>query len=144
MDQPNDHNPYTRGDASTARDARTNLLLAEILEELRLQNATPKFVRLNDKLPELSSDTPEPLAGMTHYSFITPPRRPFLSRMLCDLAANSAGRHAATSSLSGVTCYRCLDIGPEAVTELLAMPDAVLVSLGAWGPAGTSTDEVAR
>lgn len=79
--------------------------------------------------------THDPAPRPMHFVFITPQGRPFLSRMLCDLAAYRAGSGIAISAWGDVTCPECLALGSDLVTTLLGLPDAALVSLGA-APAG--------
>lgn len=88
-------------------------------------------------VPEGAGDTPEASGRLTHYVFVTPEGRPFLSRMLCDLAGDNTDRQTASSEWSRVTCPKCRDLGPDLAAELLEMSDAALISLGAV-PAGVT------
>lgn len=80
---------------------------------------------------DVAGDTPEPSEALIHYSFVTPERRPFLSRMLCDLAGFGTYPQVASSNWARVTCPQCQDIGADTVIALHCMSSDALVSLGA-------------
>ncbi len=79
--------------------------------------------------PDAEPDT-EPLV---HFWLCTAEGRPFLSRILCDAAAQrESDGSRMTSGWDGVTCPRCVAAGPETADAIKALPDVALVALGAW------------
>ncbi|GAA1543648.1 DUF6907 domain-containing protein [Nocardioides humi] len=74
---------------------------------------------------------------LVHFWVCTPEGRPFLSRLLCDAAAQRpADGSRMTSAWVGVTCPGCLAAGPTAVEAIKGLPDVALVALGAWQATG--------